>query len=142
MMVPKELSQLYRQIISKPPNSSPLSDEEGSVSLLLQTDWTRILLLRDFPENSGAVIEVESYLPDIGKNGGRKEKTNSSLDEGCNTDMLDFAHTLISHLNYLIRLCDYGFKLDFVGPEYLWIASYEIENSPSLNFFELLIPPS
>ncbi len=142
MIVPKDLSKLYREIISKPPNSSHLRDEEGCVSLLLQTNWIRIHLLRDFSDNSGVAIEVESYLPELGKTADGKEKTTSSSDEGCNTDTRNFAHSMISHLNYLIRLCDYGFKLDFVGPDYLWIASYEIENTPSLKFFELLIPPS
>ncbi|MHA1882796.1 MAG: hypothetical protein ACTSUO_07090 [Candidatus Thorarchaeota archaeon] len=142
MMAPKDLRTLYGQIISEPPKSNGLSDDEGSVSLLLQTEWVRILILRDIQENSSAILEVESSLPELGNPADGNEQTAPSSNEGHNHDLNEFAQTLISHLNYLIRLSDYGFKLDFVGPEYLWIASYEIENPPSLKFFELLVPPS
>ena len=100
----------------------------------METDWVRVLLLKHNTDSRIVSIEVESYLPDFVEKG-------TDSDSGEKRDMVEVVNGMIAHLQYLLKLGTSGFNLDFIGPDYLWTATRDIDKTLDLDFFEVLIPP-
>jgi len=100
----------------------------------LETDWVRVLLLKHNTDSRIVSIEVESYLPDFVEKG-----TDSDSVE--KRDMVEVVNGMIAHLQYLLKLRTSGFNLEFIGPDYLWTATRDIDETLDLDFFEVIIPP-
>jgi hypothetical protein len=110
---------------------SALNQEGELILTLCKTSWVRVLIVRKYSAPDS--IEVELSLPDCDAS-------------GMNPYPREHVDTLLSgmkkHLEYLERLLHEGFRLDLIGNDCLWTASYEMDESPENEFFELLVPPS
>jgi hypothetical protein len=134
------LMDKYKQLTTSPLNSSNMTDEGDSISVLCQTNWIRIVLVRKSDEPNVVTIEVESSLP---KCAGvySSPKTNSSSTELLEMDDSELLSGMITHLQYMQRLHELGFDLEIIGPDCLWTAYSEFESMPSRKTFEVLVPP-
>lgn len=110
---------------------SALNQEGELILTLCKTSWVRVLVVRKYSTPDS--IEVELSLPDCdayGMNPYPRENADALLGG------------MKKHLEYLERLIHEGFRLDLIGNDCLWTASYEMNESPGDEFFELLVPPS
>jgi len=134
MITPESLFKRFEQITKQLALENLQSDGGDSVSVLLETDWVRVLLLKHNTDSRIVSIEVESYLPDFVEKG-----TDSDSVE--KRDMVEVVNGMIAHLQYLLKLRTSGFNLEFIGPDYLWTATRDIDETLDLDFFEVIIPP-
>ena len=105
------------------------------LSILFNSEWVTILVTRS-PEMDGfCFIEVEVSFPVCAI-----EPTPSS-SSAKQKEARVFTCALIAHLNYLLRLQDYGFTLGIISTEGIWSAVIEIEKALEVPFFETIIPP-
>ena len=125
------LVEKYNEMSRNDLVSSVLNPEGELILTLCKTSWVRVLVIRK--SSAPDSIEVELSLPDCDAFGMRPYPR-------------EYVDTLLwgvkKHLDYLERLLSKGFRLDLVGNDCLWTASYEIDESPKVEFFELLVPPS
>lgn len=131
---PIDLLRRYREIIESP--IDPSNCESGEcLSILFNSEWVTILVTRS-PEMDGfCFIEVEVSFPVCAI-----EPTPSS-SSAKQKEARVFTCALIAHLNYLLRLQDYGFTLGIISTEGIWSAVIEIEKALEVPFFETIIPP-
>jgi hypothetical protein len=135
------LMDKYKQITTSPLNPANMTDEGDSISVLCQTNWIRIVLVRKLDEPNVVTIEVESSLP---KCAGvySSPKTNSNSTELLEMDDRELLTGMITHLQYLQRLHDSGFELEIIGPDCLWTAYSDFKSMPNRKTFDALVPPS
>ncbi|MHA3961938.1 MAG: hypothetical protein AM325_000235 [Candidatus Thorarchaeota archaeon SMTZ1-45] len=110
-------------------NKLSLSENEESALVLYQSDWVRILTVRDAETSENWRIEVEVSLP-------RQPCPNTRKD------VKQSINNLIKHLEYLLRLDDEGLTIGVMSQDGLWTASLDIDDLPQDSLFKVLIPPS
>ncbi|MFX0077905.1 MAG: hypothetical protein ACFE8O_01585 [Candidatus Hermodarchaeota archaeon] len=142
MMTIDQLIDKYQKIISTPVESlSPTLNESGeTVEVLLQTNLMRILVIRESLNPQTVCLEVEVWLPTRNPNTPDTELDNTETeleDENLSTTL----SRIIDHLQYLLKLHQFGFTLDVIKHDCLWTASKSFTETPSRELFELLIPP-
>ena len=119
----------------------PLSEleynEEGeSLTMLHQTEWVRIILVRSTETPGFVIVEVEVSLPS-----SAYETCPGTLDDSSRIDMENVLSNAIAHLNYLMGLHNNGFTLDVIDQNCLWTASQKIDSEPNGTLFDTLVPP-
>jgi hypothetical protein len=122
-----DLREGYRQAIASPLAISKIAPENGFPIVLYNSDWVRILFVRGVSDSSNT-IEVELSI--------------SARSNSANMDQKEAISTLISHLNYFLRLYEYGFKLEAMDDDVLWTAVIDIPVEPDIQLFEILLPPA
>lgn len=124
------LEEKYNEMSRNDLVPSALNQEGELILTLCQTSWVRVLIVRKYSAPDS--IEVELSLPDCDASAMKpypREYVNTLLDG------------MKKHLEYLERLLHQGFRIDLIGNDCLWTASYEIDESLEDEFFELLVPP-
>ena len=114
------------------PIVSEAVDNPEIITSLWQSDWVRILLVRNIDNPECTTIEIESSLP-LHIQGEYK-----NIEDGLKTR--DLLNGMISTLEYLLRLQEAGFTLDIIGQDCMWTAYYEFDSLPGEKFFHQLIP--
>ncbi|MFW9831227.1 MAG: hypothetical protein ACFFD8_05585 [Candidatus Thorarchaeota archaeon] len=136
----EELLRKYQQLVNTPPDSPSLFNESGeSISTLLQSSSVRVLLVRTINEPKSVSIEVEIWLPGSTQGQLSLEPTGSKKNQ--ETDLGKVLFQMIECLQYLHRLYESGFTIDVIRHDCLWTASQTFQKLPSLETFELLLPP-
>ena len=125
------LYQQCRELMDKPIVSEAVDNPE-IITSLWQSDWVRILLVRNIDNPECTTIEIESSLP-LHIQGEYK-----NIEDGLKTR--DLLNGMISTLEYLLRLQEAGFTLDIIGQDCMWTAYYEFDSLPGEKFFHQLIP--
>ena len=126
-MKSSDLREEYRQAIASPLNISEIDSESGLPFILYSDDWIRILLIRS-ANDSTHTLEVELSISVIGDS----TKLNNQ----------ETISTLITCLNYILRLHKNGFTLEAMGDDVLWTAVMELSLEPDFDLFEILLPPT
>ncbi|MFW9918142.1 MAG: hypothetical protein ACFFED_00935 [Candidatus Thorarchaeota archaeon] len=126
-----DLYQQCKDLLSKP-IASESSDNPEVITSLWQSDWVRILLVRNIDNPDWTTIEIESSLP------LRVQGEHKNIAGGLETREL--LNGMIQTLEYLLRLQDAGFSLDIIGQDCMWTAFLEFDALPAQSFFEALIP--
>lgn len=121
-----DLREEYRQAIASPLVYSKIHHENGLPIILFSNDWVRILLVRRDGKSLNT-IEVELSVS------GRSDATQMNHQQTIST--------LINHLNYLLRLHEYGFRLEAMEDDVLWTAAMEVSLEPHIELFQVLLPP-
>ncbi|TFF92038.1 hypothetical protein EU545_02210 [Candidatus Thorarchaeota archaeon] len=113
-------------------------ENQDSTSVLLKTDWVRIVFV---PAGSENMIEVEMSTPGVDCSSSSTAKDQPE-ETGLGNCPVTFLHSMIDHLHYLAELQDSGFSVDFAGNGCLFVAFCRFAGTPDWNTFRLLLPPS
>lgn len=140
MISSDELMDKYRDLIVDP-SIGVVNDEGQIITVLCETSWTRVLLIRDSKVADSVSIEVELSLP-----GSASELLGfSNRSPGKESDstvvVKELAETMIAHLQYLLNLHSIGFSLEAIADHCMWIAEKTLDDIPEIEVFELLVPP-
>ena len=138
VMQATELMEKYLQVVKTAPAPEALEAAGEVIVVLHTTRWARILLVWRADTPKQVVIEVEVSLPRAVKQVRASELLACGEQE---TEMGELLKELIEHQQYLLRLKTVGFVLDVIRQDCLWTASGTFTGNPSLEVFELLIPP-
>ena len=128
MIQVSELMELYKQFMSEP--IEPTIDNERA-SLLFQTKWLRVLMMRERNSPDAISIDVEISFPLVAHSDLQDETTDALLQ--------DIVLKTIKHLKYLLTLADHGYGLGIIGESCLWTASKRFTQPPTLEEFEVLL---
>lgn len=124
-MKASDLRGEYRQANASPLIISEIDLENELPLLLYSNDWVRILLVR---RDNHVINTIEVEL---------------SVSMRSNSTQVNHAETittLITYLNYILRLHEHGFKLEAIEDDILWTAGLEIPIEPDIELFEVLLP--
>ncbi|MFW9808723.1 MAG: hypothetical protein ACFFE6_04990 [Candidatus Thorarchaeota archaeon] len=114
--------------------SGPLdTEEEEDVSVLCETEWIRILAVRNNETPEVRRIEVEVSLP--------PQSNVGTPDDIVGGDVRIFVQNLIRHLEYLLQLDEAGLTLGVLPRDGIYTAYLELENIPPDSMFDALLPP-
>ncbi len=123
-----KLMETYKEFMSLP--MEPVIDSEV-VSLLFQTEWLRVLMVRRNGTPDRIVIDAEISFP---------VKMNSDFEKNLSDGFLrDLVLETIKHLKYLLVLADHGYRLGIIGESCLWTASKQFIQAPTTKDFEMLL---
>jgi hypothetical protein len=128
-----EMMDCYEHFKTKPFNELIPNEDGESIESLCETDWARILLIRIANEPNSIRIEVEISLP---------KSVSGHTSKPTSVKPRDSLKEMITHLEYLLALEGFGFKLDLVGEDCLWTASKKTPDLLDEEVFKALIPPS
>ena len=129
-----DLLQRYHSLVSDPIDSETCVSGE-CVSILLETPWVKILVVRYQMAPKIYMIEIEVSLPHCNIE-PTYPATTADQDEARN-----FIDSNLAHLKYLLRLQEAGFSLGILSAEGIWSAVLKIKGDPSLELFNTLLPP-
>ncbi|MHA1903390.1 MAG: hypothetical protein ACXADL_05305 [Candidatus Thorarchaeota archaeon] len=121
----------YNEYMSQSFQELPVNEDGEAIMVLSETEWVRVLLIRNNESPDICSIEVESSLP-----------VRAVLERADNYPPGTAIKDAIIHLQYIRDLQDFGFKLDLVGEESLWTAVQTFSGPPPRTLFERLVPPS
>jgi hypothetical protein len=128
-----ELVDRFQEIVK-----NPLNDSDEVVQLLCETNWVRILVVRNAESPEVASIEVEMALPECVIEPPVCGSEAKVEDAGARS----FVERTIDHLRYLLNLEKAGLSLGVVSKEGIWSAYTIVKKNPLASFFKSLIPPS
>jgi hypothetical protein len=134
-----DLLSRFQEIIAREPISTIETEDQECVSMLYETDWTRIFLVQrpEKPECIGIEVEISPPSPSLSQVPVSMHTPNK--DERATRWLLEH---LIEHIEYILRLESSEFTIEFVGSDCLILAFKSFEESPPAEIFELLLPPS
>ena len=134
-----DLLSRYQEIVARGLISTIETEDQECVSMLYETDWTRIFIVQS-PESPECIrIEVEVSQPFLSLSQEVPSKCAPPNDESTTRQLLE---QLIVHIRYILKLESSGFTIDFVGHDCLILAFQTFTKIPSAEIFELLLPPS
>ena len=136
-----DLMDRYRQLMATPLTPATLNDVGESISILHQTKWIRILLIRRVAVPNSALIEVELSLPQSAKDPAGEVMNLSIQGEALRKDAAMLLGEMIPQLQYMLRLKEGGFILDVIENNCMWIVSRRFNEMPKEELFQLLVPP-
>ena len=134
MLMASDLFQRYHSLISGPVASDTCISGE-CVSMLFETPWVKMMVVRYQVAPNICTIEIEVSLPQriiepsFPPTTVRQEEAPSFIDSN------------LAHLNYLLRLQESGFSLGILSSEGIWSAVLKIKGTPDEKLFETILPP-
>ena len=134
MLMASDLLQLYHNVISGPVGSDTCISGE-CVSMLLETPWVKIMVIRYQVAPKICTIEIEVSLP------------HCIIEPSCPSTSTEqeearkFINSNLDHQKYLLTLQDAGFSLGILSTEGIWSAVLKIKGDPDLELFKTLLPP-
>ena len=134
MLTASDLLQRYNDIISGPVSSDTCISGE-CVSMLLETSWVKMMVVRYQVAPNIYTIEIEVSLPRC-----VIEPAFPSTTDG-KEQARKFIDSNLDHLKYLLRLQETGFSLGILSSEGIWSAVLKINENPDEKLFEILLPP-
>jgi hypothetical protein len=127
MVQASDLKQRFQHI-----SRTSFADTEELVELLFETEWIRILVVRNRKKPAEFSIEVELALPSRVIEPGKAQGDKAH----------EFVDRTIEHLKYLLQLEEVGLDLGVVSKDGIWSATATMSSAPSNSFFESLVPPT
>ncbi|MFW9908888.1 MAG: hypothetical protein ACFFEF_09965 [Candidatus Thorarchaeota archaeon] len=121
------LREGYRQALAFPLTISNFNEENEQLFVLYKTAWVRIILVRRL-NDIGNTIDVELSLPD---------NTDTPSNQ-----LVESITTLIDYLRYFLELQKYGFRLEVMEQDFLWIATIDVHEHLDDELLEVLVPPT
>ena len=129
-----DLLQRYHSLVSDPVALETCVSGE-CVSLLLETPWVKIMVVRYQMAPKIYMIEIEVSLPYCSIE-PTYPPAKTEQEEARN-----FIDSNLVHLKYLLRLQEAGFSLGILSTEGIWSAILKIKGDPGLELFNSLLPP-
>jgi hypothetical protein len=130
----------YRQLTKEPIDSSLSEDYTERVLTVHETAWLNILLIQSRTHADLVRLVVEVSFPDWLYGAPLLFNNDEKLNE-TSPILQNVLKELLSHLEYLQRLSDRGFRLALLVEEGIWTASTIIREPPSKELFTVLDPP-
>ncbi len=134
MLIASELLQRYNEILSGPVTSNACISGE-CVSMLYETSWIKIMIVRYEVAPKICSIEIEFSLPN------RVIEIAFPSTASAQEQAREYVKSTIIHLKYMLKLQETGFSLGILSPEGVWSAVSKIKENPDVKLFENLIPP-
>lgn len=134
MLIASELLQRYNEIVS----GSVVSDiciSGECVSMLYETSWVKILIVRYQVAPNICSIEVEISFPNC------VIEVVYPSPAAAQEQAQEYIGSTVDHLKYLLKLKDAGFSLGILSLEGIWSAVLQIKGNPDVKLFETLLPP-
>ena len=116
-------------------------EPDGRVVIVYETDWVQILFVSDNLNSEGIKLVVEVSLPTWIQD---LSLVGNAYRVSVNDDIPRLREVLteqITHLEYLLKLSDFGFRLGIIAEEAFWIAWIPLEEPPSRELFAILTLP-
>lgn len=132
MISAQSLKKRFKQLMGETPTSSQYNEEGEFITTLAETAWIRLYVIRVLVDPESVTIEVEFSLP------------KAIVSQPCKPKMKKGQKNLtdmITHLEYLRRLYENGFTVEFTGCECLWTATRTFSKQPKEDLFTVLQPP-
>lgn len=137
-----ELIKRYSKLSEVPEDKLSFNENGESLSILCQSEWVRILVIRRLNTPDQVTIEVELSFPTRVHAVKAETTEETDIEANATNDTLALLEEAVTHLRYLAKLHDRGFALDVIGQECLWTAFRDFSSTPDTEMFELLNPPS
>ena len=134
MPIASELLQRYHEILSEPVVSDACISGE-CVSMLHETSWVRMMIIRYQVAPNICSIEIEFSLPN------RVIEIAFPSTAAAQEQAHEYIENTVYHLKYLLRLQEAGFSLGILSPEGIWSAVLKIKGNPDVKLFEDILPP-
>jgi len=134
MLIASELLQRYNEIISGPVVSDICISGE-CVSMLYETSWVKVMVVRYQVAPDICSIEVEISFPDC------VIEVIFPSPAPAQEQAQKYIGNTVDHLKYLLKLKDAGFSLGILSLEGIWSAVLQIKGTPDVELFESLLPP-
>jgi len=134
MVIASELLQWYNEIISGPVSSDTCISGE-CVSMLYETSWVKVMVVRYQIAPDICSIEVEFSFPDcvievvFPAPAPEQEQAQRYIE------------STVDYMKYLLKLKNAGFSLGILSLEGIWSAVLQIKGTPEVKLFESLLPP-
>ncbi|MHA1864493.1 MAG: hypothetical protein ACTSWA_12045 [Candidatus Thorarchaeota archaeon] len=134
MVIASELLQWYNEIISGPVSSDTCISGE-CVSMLYETSWVKVMVVRYQIAPDICSIEVEFSFPDcvievvFPSPAPEQEQAQKYIE------------STVDYMKYLLKLKNAGFSLGILSLEGIWSAVLQIKGTPEVKLFESLLPP-
>ena len=132
MSIASKLLQRYNEIISGPVDSDTCISGE-CVSMLYETSWIKVMVVRYQVAPDTCSIEVEFSFPDC--------VIEVVFPSPVQEQAQKYIESTVDHMKYLIKLKDAGFSLGILSLEGIWSAVIRIKENPDVKLFESLLPP-
>ncbi len=123
-----------------------LKEREGKVRhdealVIYRNEWVRILLADSEDADRDSTIEVEMSPPFSHCSSSTPEDEDKGTEHSvvCSRRTMQ---SMIDHLQYMIDLERSGFLIDFAGNGCLFVAFRGFAETPDIETFRLLLPPS
>ncbi|TFH06324.1 MAG: hypothetical protein E4H14_11040 [Candidatus Thorarchaeota archaeon] len=134
MILASDLLERFHSLISTPVVSDTCISGE-CVSMLVETAWVKIMVIRYQVAPKICTIEIEVSLPNC-----IIEPTYPST-AAKQEESRQFINSSLAHLKYLLRLQEVGFSIGILSDEGIWSAVLKIEGEPDEKLFETILPP-
>jgi hypothetical protein len=134
MPIASKLLQRYTEIISGPVVSDACISGE-CVSMLYETSWVKVMVVRYQVAPNIYSIEVEISFPDC------VIEVVFPSPAAAQEQAHEYIESTVDHLKYLLKLKDAGFSLGILSLEGIWSAVLQIKGNPDVKLFEALLPP-
>jgi len=134
MLIASELLQRYNEIISRPVVSDICISGE-CVSMLYETSWVKVMVVRYQVAPNICSIEVEISFPDC------VIEVIFPSPAPAQEQAQKYIGNTVDHMEYLLKLKDAGFSLGILSLEGIWSAVLQIKGNPDMKLFESLLPP-
>lgn len=134
-----DLINAYHQLLAVPKDQVFEDERSNFVVLLYETEYLRILMIRSGEDEHPVRIETEVNFPlQVPDLNSIQDINQDSIQDRVLKPLLE---EMKVHLEYLRTLTDAGFRLEILGEEGVWIASYPLNKPPTKELYSLLKPP-
>jgi len=134
MLIASELLQRYNEIVSESVVSDICISGE-CVSMLYETSWVKVMVVRYQVAPDICSIEVEISFPDC------VIEVVFPSPAPAQEQAQKYIGNTVDHMEYLLKLKDAGFSLGILSLEGIWSAVLQIKGTPDVELFESLLPP-
>jgi len=134
MLIASELLQRYNEIVSESVVSDICISGE-CVSMLYETSWVKVMVVRYQVAPDICSIEVEISFPDC------VIEVVFPSPALAQEQAQKYIGNTVDHMEYLLKLKDAGFSLGILSLEGIWSAVLQIKGTPDVELFESLLPP-
>ncbi|MFX1341241.1 MAG: hypothetical protein ACFFAL_00960 [Promethearchaeota archaeon] len=135
-----DLIKEYRRLVAMQPDQLISQEVPERVVNLYENDRIRILLVRTPKTPDTVKMEIEVALPNRiwGLDANYFSDDLTTSDQSSIRTLLE---EVVLLFQYLLKLQQIGFTLDFYGEEGLWTACYSINQEPSKTLYFAFHPP-
>jgi len=134
-----DLLKAYHQLLVVPQAQVIDDEKSSSVVPLYETESLRILMIRTGTDEHAVRVETEVNFPlQVPDLNSIQDINQDPIQDKVLKPLLEEMQV---HLDYLRILSDAGFRLEFMGEEGVWVASYLLKKPPTRELYSLLKPP-
>ncbi|MFX1299353.1 MAG: hypothetical protein ACFFAL_00865 [Promethearchaeota archaeon] len=135
----RDLLNAYYQLLAVPKDQVLEDERSNLVVLLYETESLRILMIRSSEDEYPVRLETEVTFPlQVPDLNSIQDINQDPIQDRVLKPLLE---DMKVHLEYLCTLTNAGFRLEIMGEEGVWIASYLLNKPPTRELYSLLKPP-